>query len=238
MTKNILNFIDRAKQEGRKLMAILLDPDKIDLQDCQSLSAQLNASAIDLILVGGSSVKEHATHRFLKRTDFNKPVILFPGNTNQITDLADGLLFLSLLSGDNPEYLIHQQVKAAPLLQKTDLEVLPTGYILIDGGNETAVQRISKTKPIAQTDLSKIKDTALAGVYLGKKLLYLEAGSGAKKPVHSRIISEVSKAINIPLIVGGGIRTKEGVENAFKAGADIVVVGTAFEENPEILTTL
>lgn len=235
MKKNILHFIRSSKANGRKRIAILLDPDKIELKDCQALTTQLNNSNIDLIFVGGSSVAMHATETFLKNTNFKKPVILFPGSTDQITDEADGLLFLSLLSGDNPEYLIHQQIKAAPLLQKTSLEIIPTGYILIDGGNQTAVQRVSQTKPIAQTNLSKIKATALAGVYMGKQLLYLEAGSGAQRPVQPKIISEIRNAVDIPIIVGGGIRSKEGIAAAFSAGADIVVIGTAFENNPDIL---
>ncbi len=238
MKKDLLNFIQNSKREGRKLIAILIDPDKVALKDCKSLADQLNQSSIDLVFVGGSTVEENVTEEFLKRANFNKPVALFPGNTNQITEVAEAILFLSLLSGDNPEYLVHQQIKAAPLLQKSSLEIIPTGYILIDGGNETAVQRISKTKPILQNDITRIQDTALAAVYLGKQLVYLEAGSGAKTPVSTDIISTVSQTIDIPLIVGGGIRSKAGITAAFNAGADIVVVGTAFEEDSSILESL
>ena len=238
MKKDLLNFIQNSKREGRKLIAILIDPDKVALKDCESLADQLNQSAIDLIFVGGSTVEENVTEEFLKRANFKKPVALFPGNTNQITSEAEAILFLSLLSGDNPEYLIHQHVKAAPILRKSSLEIIPTGYILIDGGSETAVQRISKTKPILQNDISRIQNTALAAVYLGKQLVYLEAGSGAKKRVSTDIISTVSQTIDIPLIVGGGIRSKAGITAAFNAGADIVVVGTAFEEDASILESL
>ena len=159
------------------------------------------------------------------------PVLLFPGDAKQITNKADGILFLSLLSGRNPAFLIEQQIKAAPILQKTALEIIPTGYILIDGGKETAVQKVSNTKPIPQHNIKLILNTALAGEFSGKKIIYLEAGSGATTPVNKKIIKTVSDNLSIPLIVGGGIRSKKQLETAFNSGADLVVIGTAFEKD-------
>ena len=240
MTNSILTFINTSKKEGKKLVAPLLDPDKVDTHSVLDISEKIEASPIDLLLVGGSTVAPNVTELFVTKLKKHtaKPILIFPGDHGQITNAADGILFLSLLSGDNPEYLIHQQVKAAPILKETDLEIIPTGYILIDGDNETAVQRVSQTTPISQTNISKIMDTALAGKYLGKQLMYLEAGSGAKTPVSTKIISETAGLLDIPILVGGGIRSKKEIQNAFDAGADIVVIGTAFEENMSFLDRL
>ena len=163
------------------------------------------------------------------------PVVLFPGDYSQVTNNADALLFLSLLSGRNPEYLIGQQIKSVPFLKNSTLEIIPTGYILIDGGTNSSVLKVSKTSPISQENIELATATAIAGMYKGKQLIYLEAGSGAKTPVNSQLISEVKKNINIPLIVGGGIRTKKQLANAYNHGADMVVIGTAFEENIDLL---
>ena len=195
---------------------------------------------VDFIFVGGSSVEDKETDELvLKIKDLTSlPVVLFPGNYQQITSHADAILFLSLISGRNPEYLINQQVKAVPYLQKSELEVIPTGYILIDGGKETAVQRVSETKPILADNIDEITQTAMAGMNMGNKLIYLEAGSGALNPVNPSVINSVRKNVNIPLIVGGGIRSKNELLEAYKNGADVVVIGTAFEENSNFLTKI
>jgi putative glycerol-1-phosphate prenyltransferase len=146
-------------------------------------------------------------------------------------------LFLSLLSGRNPEFLIEQQVKSVEKLKNTTLEIIPTAYLLIDGGKETSVQRVSRTLPMPQKDIKAIVNTALAGEYSGKKLIYLEAGSGAKDKVSNAIISAVKKDVSIPIIVGGGIKTEEEIQQAYLAGASMVVVGTAFEDDPEFLNS-
>jgi len=159
---------------------------------------------------------------------------LFPGDYSQLTNEADAVLFLSLLSGRNTEYLIGQQLKSVSFLQNASLEVISTGYILIDGGTISAVERVSETKPLTQSNSNAIVETALAGQYMGAKLIYLEAGSGARIAVQAEIISEVKKAIEIPLIVGGGIRTEEQKLIAYDAGADMVVMGTVFEENLKV----
>lgn len=225
-------------QEGRKLLAILLDPDKLDVGMIKDMIPKINESRIDFIFVGGSTVAEHATQDLVLELRKNTalPIVLFPGHYNQITPQADAILFLSLISGRNPEYLINQQVKAVPLLQKSELEVIPTGYILIDGGKTTAVQRVSSTTPIASNGIEEITQTAVAGMYMGNKMIYLEAGSGALQPVLPEVIKSVKKSIDIPMIVGGGIRTEKELTEAYENGADLVVIGTAFEENNNLLT--
>ena len=230
---NIYQNILQAKQEGKKLLAVLIDPEKIDLKNISSFFDKVHKSIATHIFVGGSTDKNNATENVViaikKATKL--PVILFPGDVSQITPKADGILFLSLLSGRNPEYLITQQIKSVPFLKDTALEILPTGYILIDGKKDTATQKVSNTKPIKQENIKQILHTALAGQFSGKKLMYLEAGSGAIVPVNESIITVLKSNLNIPLIVGGGIRTKEQLETAFKAGADLVVIGTAFEND-------
>jgi len=229
-----------SKEKNKKLLAILLDPDKLKLSEVNEATKKISPIKVDFIFVGGSTVKKGVTNTFVKELKkFTKiPIVLFPGDFTQITLEADALLFLTLLSGRNPEYLIEQQVKSVSLLLKSKLEVIPTGYILIDGGVETAVQKVSKTKPISQNNIDKIINTACAGMYMGNKLIYLEAGSGAINIISANIIKEVSEKINIPLIVGGGIKTKEQLEIAYKNGADLVVIGNGFEENNSLINQL
>lgn len=236
----IYNKILSAKLKGKKLLAVLLDPDKLDLSQVSETVININQSKVDFIFVGGSTVKNGITDRFVKELKkiTKIPLVLFPGDYSQITKNADAVLFLSLLSGRNPEYLIEQQIKSVPLLKNSNLEIIPTGYILVDGGVETAVQRVSKTQPISQRDINEIVQTACAGMYLGNKLIYLEAGSGAKDSVKPEIVRAVKENINIPLIVGGGIRTNKQLEEIYYNGADLIVVGTAFEENNQNLNKI
>jgi putative glycerol-1-phosphate prenyltransferase len=233
MSKTILEFIQKAAIKKEKLLAILLDPDKTTLGKLPEISSRIENLNANFIFVGGSFVENDITNLFVKtlKKHTKLPVVLFPGDFSQLTNYADALLFLSLLSGRNPEYLIEQQIKSVPFLKNSNLEIIPTGYILIDGGTNSSVFKTSNTKPISQENIQLAVDTAVAGMYKGKQLIYLEAGSGAKIPVNSQLISEVKKHINIPLIVGGGIRTKEQLENAYANGADLVVIGTAFENN-------
>ncbi len=234
----IYHYFLSAMKEGRKLLAILLDPDKLNDGMLNDLILKVNDSVVDFIFVGGSTVPQKATDELVqylkKRTSL--PIVLFPGHFDQITPRADGVLFLSLLSGRNPEYLINQQVKAVPYIQNTDLEIIPTAYILIDGGKETAVQKVSGTQPISAENVEEITRTAIAGMYMGNKLIYLEAGSGALNPILPKVINSVKEQISIPLIVGGGIRSELELQEAYDNGADLVVIGTAFEENSELLT--
>ncbi|NEW79917.1 MAG: geranylgeranylglyceryl/heptaprenylglyceryl phosphate synthase [Gelidibacter sp.] len=233
MSKSILEFIQKAAVKKEKLLAILLDPDKTDLEKLPKIALRIDSLNANFIFVGGSFVENGITDLFVKTLKklTKLPIVLFPGDFSQLTNHADALLFLSLLSGRNPEYLIEQQIKSVPFLKKSPLEIIPTGYILIDGGTNSSVFKTSNTKPIPQENISLAIDTAVAGMYKGKQLIYLEAGSGAKVPVNSQLISAVKKHISIPLIVGGGIRTKEQLNNAYENGADLVVIGTAFENN-------
>ncbi|AIG29114.1 geranylgeranylglyceryl/heptaprenylglyceryl phosphate synthase [Flavobacterium psychrophilum] len=229
----IYNQILKAKAENKKLLAILLDPDKIDLENIQQLIEKINQSPATHIFVGGSLVENNILDQLL--SEIKKicalPIVLFPGNPSQISDKADAILFLSLISGRNSDYLIEHQVNAVPILNKTNLEIISTGYILIESGSETAVALVSKTKPLPRNKPEYILQTAQAGEMLGKKLIYLEAGSGAKISVSKEIIALVSQNINIPLIVGGGIRDLSDIKKAHNTGADLVVIGTAFENN-------
>ncbi|WP_341966045.1 geranylgeranylglyceryl/heptaprenylglyceryl phosphate synthase [Flavobacterium psychrophilum] len=229
----IYNQILKAKAENKKLLAILLDPDKIDLENIQQLIEKINQSPATHIFVGGSLVENNILDQLL--SEIKKicalPIVLFPGNPSQISDKADAILFLSLISGRNSDYLIEHQVNAVPILNKTNLEIISTGYILIESGSETAVALVSKTKPLPRNKPEYILQTAQAGEMLGKKLIYLEAGSGAKISVSKEIIALVSQNINIPLIVGGGIRYLSDIKKAHNTGADLVVIGTAFENN-------
>lgn len=230
---NIYKQIIQAKIDGQKLLAILLDPDKIVWENLDALLFKINESPATHIFVGGSIVQTTILEELMTelKQKTNLPVVIFPGDPSQISAQADAILFLSLLSGRNADYLIEYQVQAAPILKKTNLEVLSTGYILIESGNETAVARVSKTQPLDRTDLDLVLATAQAGEMLGNKLLYLEAGSGAKKAVPLEMIALIAQNIEIPIIVGGGIVDLQGIQKAYNAGADLVVIGTAFENN-------
>lgn len=222
-----------AKKNGQKLLAILLDPDKIVWKNLDHLLFKINDSPATHVFVGGSVVQTTILEDLIQelKQKTNLPVVIFPGDPSQISAQADAILFLSLLSGRNPDYLIEYQVQAAPILKRTNLEVISTGYILIESGNETAVARVSKTKPLKRQDLDLVLATAQAGEMLGNKLVYLEAGSGAKQAVPLEMIHLISQNIDIPVIVGGGIVNLQGIQKAYKAGADLVVIGTAFENN-------
>jgi phosphoglycerol geranylgeranyltransferase len=239
--RNIYNAIIQAKTENRKLLAILLDPDKVDLNKVDILIEKINQSPATHVFIGGSHVQNNILDELIVRLKESfpfrgrgaLPIVLFPGNSSQISAKADAILFLSLISGRNPDYLIEHQVKAAPILKKTNLEIISTGYILIESGNETAVARVSETKPLDRNNNDYAMHTAQAGEMLGHKLIYLEAGSGAKKAVPYEMIKKVSNNVEIPLIVGGGIIDLPGIQKAYDAGADLVVIGTAFENDAE-----
>ncbi len=222
-----------AKKEGKKLLAILLDPDKVATESVLALAQKIRQSPATHIFVGGSSFDGHHLDEIIVelRKNLNLPILLFPGNPSQISAEADGILFLMLLSGRNPDYLVEHQIDAVPILEKTKLEIISTGYLLIESGSETAVQRVSKTKPLPKDNIDFISQTAKAGELIGNRLIYLEAGSGAQNAVPTAIIKNVCERISVPLIVGGGIRSKKQIDEAFSAGADLVVIGTAFEND-------
>ena len=217
-------------------LALLLDPEKADLS---RLSFSQEAHP-DYIFVGGSTGGD--TTEFIESLKFQIsnfkfqiPIVLFPGNAVQFSPKADGILFLSLLTGNNPEYIVGQQIKSARAIRESGMDFVPTAYILIDGGVETSTMRVTGTKPLPQTDINTIVDTAIAAELMGKQAIYLEAGSGAKYPVSVDIIKAVRAKTSVTLIVGGGIRTPEAMNAAYAAGADIVVIGNHFEEHPEEL---
>jgi putative glycerol-1-phosphate prenyltransferase len=230
---NIYNDILQSKISNQKLLAILLDPDKIDLDNLEILIEKINQSPATHIFIGGSLVENNILDELISKIkeDCDLPVVLFPGNPSQISDQADAILFLTLISGRNPDFLIEHQVKAAPILKETRLEIISTGYILIESGTETAVERVSKTNPLNRNNLELALATAQAGEMLGNKLIYLEAGSGAKQAVPIEMIKKVAQNIEIPLIVGGGIIDLQGIQTAYNSGADLVVIGTAFEND-------
>ena len=221
------------------MFAILVDPDKHDRASIGRIGKLAGNNAVDFILVGGSlvSVSVDETVELLKDST-QLPVILFPGNVLQISLKADGILLLSLISGRNPEFLIGNHVIAAPVLRKSDMEIIPTGYILIENGRTTSVEYMSNTRPIPGDKVDLAVATAMAGEMLGHKLIYLEAGSGAKENVNAGMISEVRSRISIPLVVGGGINTPEQIRETYSAGADIIVVGSAIEHDPRHLENL
>mgnify|MGYP003608135431 CR=1 FL=1 len=235
---NIYNQILKSKINNQKLLAILLDPDKIDLNNAEVLIEKINQSPATHIFIGGSLVENNILDELIVKIkqNCNLPIVLFPGNPSQISDKADAILFLSLISGRNPDFLIDHQVKAAPILKKTQLEIISTGYILIESGTETAVERVSKTKPLDRNNPDLALATAQAGEMLGNKLIYLEAGSGAKQAVPLEMIKKVAQNIEIPLLVGGGIIDLQGIQEAYDSGADLVVIGTAFENDIDFFT--
>jgi phosphoglycerol geranylgeranyltransferase len=221
----------------KKKIAVLIDPDKST--PAHLLKIIKDSDPIDLFFVGGSLITEPVdpTVIFLKKHS-KKPVVIFPGSHQQLSKHADAVLFLSLLSGRNPEYLIGQQVLAAQYIKKNKLETIPTGYILIEGGKISSVEYISNTKPIPSDKTDLVISTALAGEMLGMKCIYLEAGSGAERSVPAALISAVKKNISLPLLVGGGIRSYKEIKECWKAGADIVVIGNGIEKNPGILRSI
>ncbi|WP_220429224.1 geranylgeranylglyceryl/heptaprenylglyceryl phosphate synthase [Tenuifilum thalassicum] len=218
-------------------LAILIDPDKEGSVDIDKIIENAEKSGASLLFVGGSLVNS-PLHEFVERVKrmTSLPVVLFPGSAMQFSPKADGILFLSLISGRNPEFLIGQHVNVAAMVKQSNIEVIPTGYILVDGGTPTSVQYMSQTMPIPSNKHEIAVSTAIAGELLGLKAIYLEAGSGALNPVPLKMIEKVKENISIPLIVGGGIKTPQQVTYALSAGANLVVVGNALEKNPLLLT--
>jgi putative glycerol-1-phosphate prenyltransferase len=221
-------------------IAILVDPEKAvnEAQFTRQLQA-ICAISPEFIFIGGSTVNSEQMSSAIEliKATTSIPLIIFPGGTEQLDTRADGLLFLSLISGRNPRYLIGQQVEAADLLFQSNIEILSTGYILVDGGIQSAVERVSGTAPIPQNDVTHIASTAKAGILLGMDCLYVDAGSGARTPVSEEIIRELS-ALGNPLIIGGGLRTIASIQTAHEAGANLVVIGNKLEEDSTLLEEL
>ncbi|MBY5957806.1 geranylgeranylglyceryl/heptaprenylglyceryl phosphate synthase [Membranicola marinus] len=226
-----------AHRHGRKGIALLIDPDNIGQNHLDILRSNVNQCHIDYVFVGGSLLKKDHLDQCLRFTKkhFDVPSVLFPGDVFQINTRADGILLLSLISGRNPELLIGKHVTAAPYLRRSNLEIIPTGYILVDGGRPTTVTYMSQTMPVPRDKPDIASCTASAGELLGLRVIYLDAGSGAQEPVSQDMIREVKKEIDIPLIVGGGIRNGDQAHAMCEAGADILVVGNAVEKDPSQL---
>lgn len=236
--EKVLKRIVNGAGEKKKLLAVLVDPDKSSSEEkLITLSKQCDEAKADLIFAGGSFVSSGDFEKtvYLLKKHFSIPVIIFPGSILQISPDADAILMLSLISGRNAELLIGQHVIAAPHLKKAGIEIIPTGYMLIESGNITTAQYISASLPIPHDKTDIAAGTALAGEMLGLKLIYMDAGSGAVKKISTEIIAAVKAQIRIPLVIGGGIKNMKDAEEAWLAGADVVVIGTAFENNPHLL---
>ncbi|WP_111598331.1 geranylgeranylglyceryl/heptaprenylglyceryl phosphate synthase [Chitinophaga skermanii] len=237
MYKKLYNSFIERKAKGIKSFAVLIDPDKVTPTEIADLTAKCTAAKVDYIFLGGSLViTDHLDEcvQQIKAT-CEIPVILFPGSPSQVSKYADALFYLSLISGRNPELLIGQHVVSAANVKKSGLEVISTGYMVIDGGAPTTVSYISNATPIPADKDDIAMCTAMAGDMLGMKVIYMDAGSGARKPITESMIKRVSSQVEAPIIVGGGIRDAEKAYLNCKAGADIIVVGNAIEKNPNLI---
>jgi putative glycerol-1-phosphate prenyltransferase len=237
---NIYNYILGSKKKGKKLFSILIDPDKQDKNALLNIIEKATTAKADFFFVGGSLLTHDSLDSCLATLKENSdiPVILFPGNTMQVNDKADGILFLSLISGRNAEMLIGKQVITAPILKQSSLEVLPTGYMLIDSGKPTTVSYMSNTTPIPNDKNAVAACTAMAGEMLGLKLIFMDGGSGAKNPITEKMITTVKKSVDCPIIIGGGISSGEKAIANCKAGADIIVVGNAIEKEVNLIAEI
>jgi putative glycerol-1-phosphate prenyltransferase len=233
MSRNILTLL----KSPRTKLSVLIDPDNQTESSLMSLSEKINNCKVDMILVGGSLLLDNDWEKalILLRKNTSVPIVLFPGNNYQISRQADAILLLSLISGRNPEYLIGQHVVAAPLIRESGLEVIPTGYMLIDGGRASTTSYMTQTVPIPHDKPDIAVATAMAGEMLGLKTIYLEAGSGAYKSISIEMLQAVSSTVSIPIITGGGIRTPEQAEALADAGSSMIVVGNILEKEPELL---
>jgi len=240
MMNSVYTKIGLHKKEGKKCLAVLVDPDKTSPAQCILLAQEASVSGVDFFFVGSSLLRQNHLQtcvETLKKTS-DVPVILFPGNIMQVSNDADAILFLSLISGRNPELLIGNHVLIAPMIKASKLEVIPTGYMLIDSGAPTSASYMSQTFPIPHDKNDIAECTAIAGELLGLKAIYLDAGSGARFPVSAGMVRTVRKSIDVPMIVGGGIKTPEKAIELCAAGADIIVVGNAIESQPNLLNEI
>jgi putative glycerol-1-phosphate prenyltransferase len=237
MKQLIYDSLLAKKRKGKKSFAVLIDPDNVDAGKLDEVVGLAVRAEVDYLLVGGSLVISNHLDEVVQhiRANCSIPVILFPGTPSQISPVADGLLYLSLISGRNPELLIGQHVISAPAVRKSGLEIISTGYMVIDGGAPTTVSYISNANPIPADKNEIALCTAMAGEMLGMKLIYMDAGSGARHPIREEMIACVAQHIGIPLVVGGGIRDPEKAYLNCKAGADTIVVGNAIEKDASLI---
>lgn len=236
MKSNIYQSIISSKKKGKKLFAVLVDPDKFSSE----VIREAHNAKVDFIFIGGSKIQKGNFHHCVSalRKLAKIPLVIFPGSRDQISEKADAFLLLSLISGRNPDYLIGEHIKAARQLKKSGLEIIPTGYILIGGGKNISTQAVTRTSPIRSAHTELAVSTSIAGELLGMKMIYLEAGSGTKKPLHSSLVKEVRKNISAPLIAGGGIDSAEKASQLCRCGADMIVVGNAIEKDITLIQKL
>ncbi|MCQ2334274.1 MAG: geranylgeranylglyceryl/heptaprenylglyceryl phosphate synthase [Paludibacteraceae bacterium] len=234
---NVENTILQAKRAGKKLLAVLIDPENLSGDRLVAFAKKIAVDGPDLVLIGGSTYYQSTSSAILalKNHIGAIPVLLFPGHPAQFSADADALLYLSLISGNNPDTLIGQQIASAREIRRSGIETISMGYIMVDGGNQPTTARVTNTTPIPVEQLDRIVDTAIAGEMLGLHTIYLEAGSGAAQPAGQQIVRAVRQHIDCPLLVGGGIHTPQQMCEAFDAGADIVVIGNYLETHPEKL---
>ncbi len=237
MDKGIYHSLTERKRQGKKSFAVLIDPDKVNGNDMERIIGLAESAKVDYLLVGGSLVVSNFLDECVQliKKQCTIPVILFPGSPSQVSQYADALLYLSLISGRNADLLIGQHVVSAPVVKQSGLEVMPTGYMVIDGGAPTTVSYISNATPIPADKNEIAVCTAMAGEMLGMKLIYMDAGSGAKRAIAEEMINKVARVIKIPLIIGGGIVEPEKAYLNCKAGADVIVVGNAIEKDPSLI---
>ena len=240
MKEKILDSIGKQKANGHKAFAVLIDPDKLTSESLLETIQLAKQANVDYLFVGGSLVVTDTLDMVVVaiKANCSIPVVLFPGSPDQITPKADALLYLSLISGRNPELLIGQHVISAPFVRQSGLEIIPVGYMLIDGGTPTTVSYISNTNPIPSNKNDIASCTAMAGEMLGLKVIYMDAGSGAQRAIPTIMISQVAKYVQIPIIVGGGITNPEKAKENCLAGADIIVVGNAIEKDPALISQM
>ena len=234
--KSVFQSILNSKKKGKKLFSVLVDPDKFSAE----VIREADKAKVDLIFIGGSKVKNGGFHRCVAsiRRLTNIPLVIFPGSRDQVSEKADAILLLSLISGRNPDYLIGEHIQAARQLKRSKLEIIPTGYILIGGGKKISTQAVTRTSPIKSSNKELAVSTAIAGELLGMKMIYLEAGSGSKTPLSSSLVREVRKNIACPVIAGGGIDSPAKALALCKAGADMIVVGNAIEKNVNLVSQI
>lgn len=234
---NIYQSLVQKKAQGKKSFAVLIDPDKVNDANMEQLIRLATDANVDYFLVGGSLVISSYLDECIQyiKKSCSIPVVLFPGSPSQVSSYADGLLYLSLISGRNPELLIGQHVVSAPIVRKSGLEIMSTGYMVIDGGAPTTVSYISNATPLPSDKNEIAMCTAMAGEMLGMKLIYMDAGSGARRAIAETMIEKVASCIEVPLIIGGGITQPEKAYLNCKAGADVIVVGNAIEKDPMLI---
>ncbi|MEZ5017448.1 MAG: geranylgeranylglyceryl/heptaprenylglyceryl phosphate synthase [Flavipsychrobacter sp.] len=239
-TGKIYKDLRSRKQSGKSGFAVLVDPDNVSPAEMPRLAELCNEAAVDYLFVGGSLIVKDQLDKCIQqfKAESDIPVVLFPGSHAQVSQYADALLYLSLISGRNPDLLIGQHVVSAPAIKSSGLEVISTGYIVVDGGVPTTVSYMSHSAPIPANKPDIAMCTAWAGELQGKHVIYMDAGSGANNPISEEMLKKVSSSIEIPLIVGGGIKTPEKVYNNCMAGSNIVVVGNAIEKDPMLIKDL